>query len=95
MGDLNAKSCGVINIPEITEYYLNNNSKYMVICSDGIWEIMSNEYIRDLGNVYYKKGEIVPFCNNLIQMAKLNWKNKYSDYRDDIAIVCVYFYMKC
>ena len=91
LGDLNAKSCGVINIPEITEYYLNNNSKYMVICSDGIWEIMSNEYISDLGNAYYKKGEIILFCNNLIQVAKLNWKNKYSDYRDDIAIVCVYF----
>ena len=91
LGDLNAKSCGVINIPEITEYNLNNNSKYLVICSDGIWEIMSNEYIRDLGNTYYKKGQIVPFCNNLVEIAKLNWKNKYSDYRDDIAIVCVYF----
>jgi len=91
LGDLNAKSCGVINIPEITEYNLNNNSKYMVICSDGIWGIISNEYVRDLGNIYYKKGQIIPFCNNLVEMALLNWKNKYSDYRDDIAIVCVYF----
>ena len=91
LGDLNAKSCGVINIPEIIEYNLNNNSKYMVICSDGIWEVMSNEYVRDLGNIYYKKGQIVPYCNQLTQMAILNWKNKYSDYRDDIAIVCVYF----
>ena len=91
LGDLNSKSCGVINIPEITEYNLNNNSKYMVICSDGIWEIISNEYVRDLGNIYYKKGQIIPFCNNLVEVALLNWKNKYSDYRDDIAIVCVYF----
>ena len=91
LGDLNAKNCGVINIPEIREYNLTDNSKYMVICSDGIWEIMSNEYVRDLGNIYYKKGQIVPFCTNLIQMAMLFWKNKYSDYRDDIAVVCVYF----
>ena len=67
----------------------------MIICSDGIWVIMSNEYFRDLGNTYYKKGQIVPFCNNLVQTAKINWKTKYNDYRDDIAIVCVYFYMKC
>ena len=91
LGDLNAKNCGVINIPEIREYNLTDNSKYMVICSDGIWEIMSNEYVRDLGNIYYKKGQIVPFCTDLIQMAMLFWKNKYSDYRDDIAVVCVYF----
>ena len=91
LGDFNAKDCGVINVPDIIEYHLNNNSKYMVICSDGIWEVLTNEYVRDLGNIYYKKGQVGPFCNNLVQIAMNNWKSQFPNYRDDIAVVCVYF----
>ena len=91
LGDFDAKGCGVISVPDITEYHLNQNSKYMVICSDGIWEVLNNEYVRNLGNRYYKKGEIGPFCYNLVQVAMNNWISQYPNYRDDISVVCVYF----
>lgn len=91
LGDFDAKGCGVISVPDITEYHLNQNSKYMVICSDGIWEVLNNEYVRNLGNIYYKKGEIGPFCYNLVQVAMNNWISQYPNYRDDISVVCVYF----
>ena len=42
LGDFQAKDCGVITNPEIIEYNVNHNSKYMVICSDGVWEFLSN-----------------------------------------------------
>ena len=40
---------------------------------NGIFEIMFNEYIHDLGNIYYKAREIAPFCNNLVKMPIFNW----------------------
>jgi serine/threonine protein phosphatase PrpC len=91
LGDFDAKGCGVINVPDIKEYHLNNNSKYMVICSDGIWEVLTNEYVRDLGNIYYKKGQVDHFCYDLVQIAMNNWKSQFPNYMDDIAVVCVYF----
>ena len=62
----------------------------MLICSDGIWEFMNNFEVRDLGNLYYQKGQIIPFCNDLIQKTVQRWDN-YSNYRDDITVVCVFF----
>ena len=92
LGDYNAKSLGVTWQPDITEYYLNKNSKYMVIFSDGIWEVLNYEFVRDLGNIYYKKGQVDVFCDKLKDMTILNWNSKYTSYyRDDITVVCVYF----
>ena len=90
LGDFQAKNCGVISEPEIYEYTLNNSSKYMVICSDGVWDFMKNEEVRDLGNEFYKNKNLAPFVTDLIMNASKKWKN-FDIIRDDISVVCVYF----
>ena len=50
LGDFQAKECGVIPTPEIIEYEINLNTKYFVVCSDGVWEFLTNENVRDIGN---------------------------------------------
>ena len=90
LGDLMAKECGVIREPQITEYKLNHNTKYLLIYSDGVWKYLTNQDIRDLGNQYFKKGEIGPHCSNLVKKAVQEWENA-EIIRDDITIVCVYF----
>ena len=90
LGDFEAKECGVITEPEIIEYKMNHNSKYMVICSDGVWEFLKNENVRDLGNVYYQKGEVGQFCTSLVKKAVETWE-QCDIIRDDITVVCVYF----
>ena len=90
LGDFQAKDCGVITEPEINEFRINHNSKYMVVCSDGVWEFMQNEQVRDLGNRFYDKNEVGPFCINLVQQAVNNWEQQ-DIIRDDITVVCVYF----
>ena len=62
----------------------------MVICSDGVWEFLKNENVRDLGNVYYQKGDVGNFCTNLLKKAVETWE-QCDIIRDDITIVCVYF----
>ena len=90
LGDFQAKECGVITEPEINEYTINHNAKFMVICSDGVWEFLSNENVRDLGNEYYKKKDIGQFCSSLVQKSVEKWE-EHDIIRDDITVVCVYF----
>ena len=90
LGDFQAKDCGVITKPEIIEYHVNHSSKYMVICSDGVWEFLSNEQVRDLGNKFFNKGELGNFCSQLVKEAVHAWETR-DIIRDDITVVCVYF----
>ena len=90
LGDLQAKECGVIPTPQIIEYDINDNSKFMVICSDGVWEFMQNEQVRDLGNAFYPQNDIAGFCRELVNSAVNLWE-QLEDIRDDITVVCVFF----
>ena len=90
LGDFQAKECGVTTEPLIVEHKLNHNSKYMAICSDGVWEFLTNENVRDIGNTFYQKGDIGGFCSNLVKKAVQTWEEN-DIIRDDITVVCVYF----
>ena len=90
LGDFQAKQFGVVPTPQIVEYTISKNSRYMVICSDGIWEYIQNEQVRDLGNIYFNKNNIGGFCTDLIKFAIYSWE-QFNIIRDDITIVCVYF----
>jgi len=90
-GDKKAKSCGVIPYPDIIEYSLfNNDCKYMVLCSDGVWEFISNEEVMEIGNKYYYKNNINDFCNELLKKSTEIWESE-ENYMDDITIVVVFF----
>ena len=89
-GDKKAKYCGVIPIPDIIEYNLKWNYKYMVICSDGVWEFMSNEEVMEIGNKYFYQNDINEFCNQLLKRSTEIWENE-ENYMDDITIVVVFF----
>ena len=90
LGDLFAKECGVIPTPQIIEYEINANTKYMVICSDGVWEFIQNEQVRDLGNVFYAQNNVKGFCLELVNYAFNMWE-QLEDIRDDITVVSVFF----
>ena len=90
LGDFQAKQCGVIATPEIIEYTLTRNSKYLIVCSDGVWEFIKNEQVRDLGNVFFNKNDVAGFCTDLLKFAVHSWE-QFDIIRDDITVVCVYF----
>lgn len=90
LGDFQGKTCGVINNPQITEFKLNHNSKYLVICSKGVWEFLTNADVRNIGNPFYLKRDIGSFVSNLVQISMQCWERKFI-YRSDISVVCVYF----
>ena len=69
---------------------LDENSKYMVICSDGVWEFSNNEDIMSIGIEYYLKDNIGEFIEKIIKVSEFWWE-KEDIIRDDITAVVVYF----
>ena len=90
IGDMDAKKVGVIPNPQIIEYHLNPQSKYMIICSDGIWEFISNEECMKIANRYYLRSDAIGLCNDLTNISTANWL-KEDIVVDDITCVVVFF----
>jgi serine/threonine protein phosphatase PrpC len=90
IGDLKGKKCGLISEPEIIEYNLDQKSKYMVICSDGVWEFLNNEDIMKIGIEYYLKNNIDEYLDKIIKVSEFWWE-KEDTMRDDITAVIVFF----
>jgi len=42
LGDKVAHSVGVSSVPEVKEFILEKNDKFVVIATDGVWEFLSN-----------------------------------------------------
>ena len=45
LGDSIAHSVGVINSPDCSVYNLNSGSKYLIVASDGLWNVMTNDEV--------------------------------------------------
>ena len=90
LGDFQAKQVGVIPSPQIIEYDINFSTKYLVICSDGVWEYASNEQVRNIGNLFYSKNDVVGYCNELVKYSMGLWETNEL-IRDDITVVSVFF----
>jgi serine/threonine protein phosphatase PrpC len=90
IGDLDAKKIGVIPNPQIVEYTLDSNSKYMLIASDGIWEFITNEEAMRVGNKFYLRNDAMGLCNELYRES-VNYWLKEDCVIDDITLIVVFF----
>ena len=90
IGDLVSKMIGVIPNPQIVEYTITSKSKYILICSDGIWEFINNEKAMEIGNKFYLKNDPAGLCRELTNKSTQEWL-KDDVYVDDITVVAVFF----
>ena len=90
LGDFCAKDIGVIPDPEIIECNLSIYSKYIVICSDGVWEFLNNEDVMNIGKKFYLENNPNEFCQKLFDKSTKFWQTE-DDVIDDITIVTVFF----
>ena len=91
IGDIESKKIGVIPNPEFIEYNISEETKYMIICSDGIWEFMSNKKVMEIANEYYLNNDSKGLCKCLYETSVKYW-NEAQCYLDDITAIAVFFY---
>ena len=89
IGDLDGKKIGIISDPEIVTKKINENSKFIVIGSDGLWDVIQPYDVSRIARTYFNKGDIDGACKNLLKKAELIWK-KRNEERDDITIIVIF-----
>ncbi len=89
-GDEVAHQIGVSTDPEIIEYELHEEDKFIILASDGIWEFMSNQEVVDIVKDYY----INENCKGAIKHLYKESCNKWIEEEnliDDITLIIVFF----
>ncbi|KAL8156628.1 hypothetical protein AgCh_001637 [Apium graveolens] len=88
-GDFCLKDFGLISVPEVSHRRLTEKDEFVVLASDGIWDVLSNKEVVDIvvaapASSYAARA--------LVESAVRAWKCKYPTSKvDDCAVVCLFF----
>ena len=91
IGDSIATELGVISRPEIIETELREGEvKFIILASDGVWEFLSNEDVKDMVIPYYNKKDPLQACKDLINKSTEHWESE-DIVVDDITVIALFF----
>lgn len=86
LGDFCLKEYGLSAIPHVCYTSLTEHDEFVVLATDGVWDVMSNEEVASVVERAEPKGAA---AKNVVDAAVRKWKHKYSHVRmDDCAVVC-------
>ena len=95
IGDIDAQQCGVSYEPELKVIDINKTDcdcgspqthGYLVIASDGVWEVLSNEDISKEIKTNYANGEKM-IAERISQRATTKWLSLDKAMTDDITVI--------
>ena len=82
LGDLYVKQYGVINTPDISVNEINKNINYVILASDGIWDVVDLDTLVKMGQAGKNVGE---FCEDIVKLA-INKETK-----DNVSCIVISF----
>ena len=82
LGDVVAHSVGVSSHPEVLEFTIGIDDKFIVIASDGLWEFMTNEDVSRIVGPYYDDNQPEQASNALVKAAHARWIEVSNNYFD-------------
>ena len=80
IGDKEMKKYGVINEPSIFRKEIDSDDKYLILASDGVWDVVGEDDIFNLSKNNFESEE---FCKNVIKMSK------DGDTRDNVSCIVI------
>lgn len=87
-GDFCLKDYGVISIPEFSHRVLTDRDQFIVLASDGVWDVLSNEEVVE---VVASATSRASAARLVVDSAVREWKLKYPTSKmDDCAVVCLF-----
>ncbi|CAL0323650.1 unnamed protein product [Lupinus luteus] len=87
-GDFCLKEYGVISIPEFYHRVLTDGDQFIVIASDGVWDVLSNEEVVEIVSSAPTRSSA---ARSVVASAAREWKLKYPTSKmDDCAVVCLF-----
>lgn len=92
-GDQVAARVGVNAIPEMGEYEMTKDDKYIVLASDGVWEFLQNIDVARIIHPFYLKKNAEGAAESLVRESFKRWK-KEEDVIDDITCIVIFLDIK-
>ncbi|KAK4368541.1 hypothetical protein RND71_012333 [Anisodus tanguticus] len=87
-GDFCLKDYGVISVPEFSHLVLTDRDKFIVLASDGVWDVLTNEEVVEIVSSAPTRASAARI---LVDSAAREWKTKYPTSKmDDCAVVCLF-----
>lgn len=88
-GDVIASSVGVISEPEIKFRELDGYDKFIIVASDGVWDVLKNIEAINIIAKYYDRGNIEKAADDLLDKCLQRWKKKGGSV-DDVTFVILF-----
>ncbi|KAI3979509.1 hypothetical protein MKX01_001701 [Papaver californicum] len=87
-GDFDLKDYGIIPIPQISHHHLKINDKFVVLASDGVWDVLSNKEVVSIAS----SARPETAAKEVVDAAVNSWKQKFPYSKmDDISVSCMFF----
>ncbi|KAE8691246.1 putative protein phosphatase 2C 33 [Hibiscus syriacus] len=87
-GDFCLKDFGLISVPEVSYRHLSEKDEFVVLATDGIWDVLSNKEVVDIIASAPARSYA---ARALVEVAVRAWKYKYPTSKvDDCAVVCLF-----
>ena len=92
LGDFESDSLGVISIPEVKEYDLDEEQiKILVFGTDGVWKFLTNDKIMDIVLPYYLQNDAEGATQKIKETANNIWNIKNPKGIADITVFVLFF----
>ena len=92
LGDFESDSLGVISIPEVKEYDLDEEQiKILVFGTDGVWKFLTNDKIMDIVLPYYLQNDAEGATQKIKETANNLWNIKNPKGIADITVIVLFF----
>lgn len=88
-GDLMVKAYGVVSTPEVYVLDLCEDDRFMVMASDGVFEMMRSEEVVDVIGKWREKGSAQEAAEEIVKLATERWIDDETVI-DDISCVVVF-----
>ena len=89
-GDKIGSNVGVISNPEIMEWFLTEEDKFIILATDGVWEYMDSLEVISIIKKHYYSGDIKSAAEEIVMTSSAKWKQK-EGVVDDITLILIFF----
>lgn len=89
-GDYCLKDFGLISVPEVTQRLITGTDQFIVLATDGVWDVISNQEAVDIVSSTKDRRKS---ARKLVKCAIQAWKHKKRGISlDDCSAICVFFH---
>ncbi|KVI04916.1 probable protein phosphatase 2C 73 [Cynara cardunculus var. scolymus] len=89
-GDYCVKDYGLISVPQVTHRHIISKDQFIVLASDGVWDVVSNEQAVEIVS---STDDRAKSAKRLVEFAARAWKRKRKGIAvDDISAICLFFH---